>query len=269
MAGNWKMNMNHLQAIGLVQKLAFSLSPKDLDAVEVAVLPPFVDLRSVQTLVDGDGLRLAYGAQDLSEHDEGAYTGEVSGAMLAKLGCTYVVIGHSERRQYHREDDALVNRKVKAALTHGLTPLLCVGEGLDVRELNGQVDHCIGQVERALEGVTAEQARTMVVAYEPVWAIGTGKVATPAGRPGGLRRGPADAVRALPGRDGRPGARAVRRLGQEQQRRRAHAAARRRRRPRGGREPRRRGVRQDLPVPVALSGSRTSGNSCVTMGRTG
>ncbi len=180
MAGNWKMNLNHLQAIGLVQKLAFSLSPKDLDAVEVAVLPPFVDLRSVQTLVDGDGLRIAYGAQDLSEHDEGAYTGEVSGAMLAKLGCRYVVIGHSERRQYHREDDALVNRKVQAAVKHGLTPILCVGEGLDVRELNGQVDHCIGQLERALEGVPAEAVRSMVIAYEPVWAIGTGKVATPA-----------------------------------------------------------------------------------------
>ncbi len=180
MAGNWKMNLNHLQAIGLVQKLAFSLSPKDLDAVDVAVLPPFVDLRSVQTLVDGDGLRLSYGAQDLSEHDEGAYTGEISGAMLAKLGCTYVAIGHSERRQYHREDDALVNRKVKAALKHGLTPILCVGEGLDVRELNGQVDHCVGQVSAALDGVPAEAVRTMVIAYEPVWAIGTGKVATPA-----------------------------------------------------------------------------------------
>ncbi|MCW2605602.1 MAG: tpiA [Frankiales bacterium] len=179
MAGNWKMNMNHLQAIGLVQKLAFSLSPKDLDAVDVAVLPPFVDLRSVQTLVDGDGLRLAYGAQDLSEHDEGAYTGEVSGAMLAKLGCSYVVVGHSERRQYHREDDALVNRKVRKALEHGLTPILCVGEGLDVRELNGQVDHCVGQVEAGLQGLTADQVRGIVIAYEPVWAIGTGKVATP------------------------------------------------------------------------------------------
>ena len=179
MAGNWKMNLNHLQAIGLVQKLAFSLSPKDLDAVEVAVLPPFVDLRSVQTLIDGDGLRLAYGAQDLSEHDEGAYTGEVSGAMLTKLGCTYVLVGHSERREHHGEDDALVNRTVQAALKHGLTPLLCVGEGLDVRDRGGQVDHCTLQVERALRGVAAEQVDALVVAYEPVWAIGTGKVATP------------------------------------------------------------------------------------------
>ncbi len=179
MAGNWKMNMNHLQALGLVQKLAFSLSKEDLAAVEVAVLPPFVDLRSVQTLVDGDRLDLRYGAQDLSEHDEGAYTGEVSGAMLAKLGCTYVVVGHSERRQYHREDDAVVNRKVRQAFAHGLVPIVCVGEGLDVRELDGQVDHCVDQVRRAFEGVPADQARTAVVAYEPVWAIGTGKVATP------------------------------------------------------------------------------------------
>jgi triosephosphate isomerase (TIM) len=179
MAGNWKMNLNHLEAIALVQKLAFSLGPEDFDAVDVAVLPPFVDLRSVQTLVDGDKLRIAYGAQDLSVHDSGAYTGEISGAMLAKLGCTYVTVGHSERRQHHGETDELVGRKVQAALRHGLTPILCVGEGLDVREQGGQVEHCVGQVERALTGVPAEQARGVVVAYEPVWAIGTGKVATP------------------------------------------------------------------------------------------
>ena len=179
LAGNWKMNLHHLEAIALVQKLSFSLTPEDFDAVEVAVLPPFVGLRSVQTLVDGDKLRIVYGAQDLSPHDSGAYTGDISGSMLAKLGCTYVVVGHSERRQYHGEDDALVNAKVKAALRHGLTPILCVGEGLDVRKLNGQVDHCIDQVRGALAGIPAEQARGIVVAYEPVWAIGTGEVATP------------------------------------------------------------------------------------------
>ena len=179
MAGNWKMNLNHLEAIALVQKLAFSLTPADHDAVECVVLPPFVDLRSVQTLVDGDKLRLRYGAQDLSPHDSGAYTGDISGAMLAKLGCSYVVVGHSERRQYHGETDAVVNAKVKAAFAHGLTPILCVGEGLDVRELNGHIDHCVEQVSAALAGVPAELARGVVVAYEPVWAIGTGKVATP------------------------------------------------------------------------------------------
>jgi triosephosphate isomerase len=179
MAGNWKMNLNHLEAIGLVQKLAFSLSPKEHDAVECVVFPPFVDLRSVQTLVDGDGLRIRYGAQDLSPHAAGAYTGDVSGPMLAKLGCSYVLVGHSERRQHHGEDDAVVAAKVAAAFEHGLTPILCVGEGEGVRELNGQIDHCVDQVSAALQGVPEEQARSVVVAYEPVWAIGTGKTATP------------------------------------------------------------------------------------------
>jgi triosephosphate isomerase len=179
MAGNWKMNLNHLEAIALVQKLAFSLTPAEHDAVECVVIPPFVDLRSVQTLVDGDKLRIRYGAQDLSPHDAGAYTGDISGAMLAKLGCSYVLVGHSERRQYHGETDEVVNAKVRAGLRHGLTPIVCVGEGLDVRKLNGQLDHCVEQVRRALEGVPAEQARGVVVAYEPVWAIGTGEMATP------------------------------------------------------------------------------------------
>jgi triosephosphate isomerase (TIM) len=179
MAGNWKMNLNHLEAIRLVQELAFSLSPADLEAVEVAVLPPFVDLRSVQTLVDGDRLRIGYGAQDLSEHDSGAHTGEVSGSMLAKLGCTYVLVGHSERRQHHAEDDALVNRKARAALRAGLTPLVCVGEGLDVREADDHVEHCVEQLRAALEGLPAEAVGGLVLAYEPVWAIGTGEVATP------------------------------------------------------------------------------------------
>ncbi|GHF63431.1 triose-phosphate isomerase [Streptomyces thermodiastaticus] len=176
MAGNWKMNLNHLEAIAHVQKLAFALSDKDYDAVEVAVLPPFTDLRAVQTLVEGDKLKIKYGAQDLSQHDSGAYTGEISGAMLAKLKCTYVVIGHSERRQYHGEDDALVNSKVKAAFRHGLTPILCVGEELDVRDAGNHVAHTVAQVEGGLKDIPAEQAETLVIAYEPVWAIGTGKV---------------------------------------------------------------------------------------------
>ncbi|WP_281260280.1 triose-phosphate isomerase [Nonomuraea indica] len=178
-AGNWKMNLNHLEAIALVQKLAFALNDKDFDKVEVAVLPPYTDLRSVQTLVDGDKLRIVYGAQDLSRHEAGAYTGEISGAMLAKLGCTYVVIGHSERRQYHGEDDDLVNAKVLAAYRHSITPILCVGEGLEVRQAGGHVAHTLAQLENALRKVPAEQAQSIVVAYEPVWAIGTGEVATP------------------------------------------------------------------------------------------
>jgi triosephosphate isomerase len=179
MAGNWKMNLNHLEAINLVQKLAFSLNEQQLTDTEVVVLPPFTDLRSVQTAIDGDKLQIRYGAQDVSQHAGGAYTGEISGAMLAKLGCTYVVIGHSERREYHNEDDALVNAKIKAAFAAELTPIFCVGEGLEIREAGNQVEHVLAQVDAGLDGLKAEQVKQTVIAYEPVWAIGTGKTATP------------------------------------------------------------------------------------------
>jgi len=179
MAGNWKMHLNHFEAIALVQKLAFTLTDKDFDAVEVAVLPAFTALRSVQTLIDGDKLRISYGAQDISEHDSGAYTGEVSGPMLAKLGCDYVLAGHSERRQYHAETDEVVNAKVQAALRSELTPILCVGESLEVRKAGQHVGYCIGQLDGGLKGIPATAVAAMVIAYEPVWAIGTGEVATP------------------------------------------------------------------------------------------
>ncbi len=181
MAGNWKMNLDHLQATHLVQKLDWTLQDgkHDFGAVEVAVIPPFTDLRSVQTLIDGDRLELKHGAQDLSVHDSGAYTGEISGQFLAKLGCSYVVVGHSERREYHAETDQLVNAKVQAAYRHGLTPILCVGEGLPVREAGEHVTHVLAQLDAGLADVTQAQATTIVVAYEPVWAIGTGEVATP------------------------------------------------------------------------------------------
>jgi triosephosphate isomerase len=179
-AGNWKLHNNHLEAIALTQKLAFTLTRKDFAATDVAVLPPFTALRSVQTLTEGDKLRLTYGAQDISAHDEGAYTGEVSGKMLARLGCSYVLAGHSERRQYHHEDDALVNAKVKAALRHGLVPVLCVGEPLPVRQAGDQIAHTLSQLDGSLATLTAAQVAGLVVAYEPVWAIGTGEVATPA-----------------------------------------------------------------------------------------
>ncbi|MFP5334677.1 MAG: triose-phosphate isomerase [Actinomycetes bacterium] len=180
MAGNWKMNLDHFQATHLVQKLTWSLqdAKHDYAAVEVVVLPPFTDLRSVQTLVDGDQLDVRYGAQDCSPHDEGAYTGDISPRMLARLGCSYVVVGHSERRQYHHEDDALVGAKAQAALRHGMTPIICVGEALDVRQANGHVEHCVTQLDGVLAGMTTEQAASVVIAYEPVWAIGTGEVAT-------------------------------------------------------------------------------------------
>ncbi|MCW2858871.1 MAG: triosephosphate isomerase [Actinoallomurus sp.] len=178
-AGNWKMNLTHLEAIAHVQKLAFGLKEADFAAADITVLPPFTDIRSVQTLVDADRLELTYGGQDVSAHEKGAYTGEVSALMLAKLGCTYVLAGHSERRQHHHEDDALVNAKVKAALKHELTPILCVGEGLEVRQAGEHLSHTLGQLDGGLEKVPAEQARQIVIAYEPVWAIGTGEVATP------------------------------------------------------------------------------------------
>jgi triosephosphate isomerase (TIM) len=178
-AGNWKMHMSHLDAIGLVQKLAFSLKEKELEAAEVVVLPPFTALRSVQTLVTGDKLDVGYGAQDLSAQDSGAYTGEISGSQLSALACQYVVVGHSERRALHAEDDAVVASKVQAALKHGLVPILCVGEGLDVRREGRHVPHTVAQLDAALQGVSAETMAGIVVAYEPVWAIGTGEVATP------------------------------------------------------------------------------------------
>ena len=181
MAGNWKMNLTHPEAVALVQKLAWVLADKkhDFTKTEVVVVPPFTDLRSVQTLVDGDRLAIRYGAQDVSVHESGAYTGEISAAMLAKLGCSYVVVGHSERREYHGETDATVNAKVKAAFRHGIVPILCVGETLDIRREAGQVAHTTGQLRAALDGVSTDQAKTIVIAYEPVWAIGTGEVATP------------------------------------------------------------------------------------------
>lgn len=181
MAGNWKMNLDHHQATATVQKLAWLLkdSRHNFAEVEVAVLPPFTDLRSVQTLVDADQLGIKYGAQDVSAHDSGAYTGEVSPLMLAKLGVTYVAIGHSERRQYHDESDEVVNAKVRSALKHGLTPIVCVGEGLEIRQAGNHVSYTLAQIDGAFAGLSVEEAEKIVVAYEPVWAIGTGEVATP------------------------------------------------------------------------------------------
>ena len=181
MAGNWKMNLTHPEAVALVQKLAWILSDKkhDYARTEVAVIPPFTDLRSVQTLVDGDRLSIRYGAQDVSTQDSGAYTGEISASMLAKLGCSYVVVGHSERREHHGESDETVSAKAHKALAAGMTPIVCVGEGLEVRQAGEHVPFTMSQVTGSLAGFTPEQVAGLVVAYEPVWAIGTGEVATP------------------------------------------------------------------------------------------
>ena len=179
-AGNWKMNHNHLEAIALVQKVAFALPEKYLEKVDVAFIPPFTDIRGVQIVIEGDKLGFAYGAQDVSVHESGAYTGEVSAAMLAKLGCTYVVVGHSERRDYHAESDELVAAKAAASHKHGLTPIVCVGEKLDVREAGQHVSYVVDQLKGSLAGLSREQLAGTVIAYEPVWAIGTGKTASAA-----------------------------------------------------------------------------------------
>jgi triosephosphate isomerase len=178
MAGNWKMNLNHLDAIAHVQKLAFTLTEPDYEAVDVVVLPPFTAIRSVQTLVDGDRLRIRYGAQDLSANEDGAFTGEVSGSMLAKLGCAFATVGHSERRQYHAESNETVAAKAQAAWRHGITPIVCVGEPLEVRQAGTHVEYTLEQLRGSLAGADSTKVKEGVVAYEPVWAIGTGEVAT-------------------------------------------------------------------------------------------
>lgn len=181
MAGNWKMNLNHVDAVGVVQKLAWTLQDKNYDPArcEAVVIPPFTDIRSVQTLIEGDKLPLKHGAQDLSPNDDGAYTGDISADMLVKLQCSYVIVGHSERREYHGETDAVVNAKASKALSKGLVPIICVGEGLDIRKAGTHVAHTVAQVKAALAGIKAEDVARLVIAYEPIWAIGTGEVATP------------------------------------------------------------------------------------------
>ncbi len=173
------MNLNHLEAIAVTQKLAYSLEDRDYDAVEVVIIPPFTDIRSVQTLVDGDRLRLLYGAQDISAAENGAHTGDISGSMLSKLGCTYVLVGHSERRSSHKEDDSLVNRKIKSALANELKPILCVGEELEIRESGMHIQYVLDQLRNSLKGFHKPDLKKIIIAYEPVWAIGTGKTATP------------------------------------------------------------------------------------------
>ena len=183
-AGNWKLNLDHLQAIAFVQKLAWSLKDAKLDfrTVEVAVFPPFTDLRSVQTLIAADRFPITFGAQDVSEHDSGAYTGEISGAFLKALECSYAIVGHSERRSYHNESNELVGAKAAAAIRHGLVPVICVGETAEDLEERGASAVPVEQLETALRDlprVAGSAGADIVVAYEPVWAIGSGQAATP------------------------------------------------------------------------------------------
>lgn len=178
-AGNWKMNLDHLQSIAFVQKLAWALKDAGYqpDSVEVGVFPPFTDLRSVQTLISADDLPLKLGAQDLSVHDEGAHTGDISGIFLKALDCAYVIVGHSERRSDHGETDAVVAAKSARAITHGLIPVICVGETSEDLEKYGPSHVPVEQLTEVLKALP--QDSEYVVAYEPVWAIGSGQAATP------------------------------------------------------------------------------------------
>ena len=177
-SGNWKMNHNHFEAIQSIQKLAYLLSKEDFDAVDVTIHPPFTDLRSSQTLIDADDLSFILGAQHCHEADSGALTGEVSAQFLAKLNVKYVIVGHSERRQLFAETDELVSQKLISVQKHGMTPILCVGETLNDREAGRTHEKVLGQVRAALTKRSVEHVRSMVIAYEPIWAIGTGKTAT-------------------------------------------------------------------------------------------
>lgn len=178
MSGNWKMNQNHYEAIQLMQKLTFLVGKDDFDAVDVSIHPPFTDIRSVQTLIEGDKLSFSLGAQHCYFEDKGAFTGEVSPVFLAKLNVKYVIAGHSERREVFGENDEMVNKKVRAILSHQMVPILCVGETQAERENGSSAEKVLGQIRAGLAGVTPEQVASMVIAYEPIWAIGTGLTAT-------------------------------------------------------------------------------------------
>ena len=177
-AGNWKMHANHLEAIQMVQKLSYRLDPADYQRVDVVVCPPFTALRSVQTVIESDHLAIELGAQNVDWHDQGAFTGEIAPPMLSKLSVSYVIVGHSERRQLFGETDEVVNKKVRAVLDAGMTPILCVGETEDEREAGEAESKVSGQVRAGLSGVSPEEVADLVVAYEPIWAIGTGRTAS-------------------------------------------------------------------------------------------
>ena len=179
-SGNWKMNHNHFEAIQTIQKLAYALNPEDYDHVDVSVHPPFTDLRSVQTVLQADEVPISLGAQNCHSESSGAFTGEIAPAMLSKLDVTYVIVGHSERRELFGESDEVVNRKLQAVLAAGMTPILCVGETLDERQAGGAEQKVAGQIAGSLSGVKPDVVGSLVIAYEPIWAIGTGETATSA-----------------------------------------------------------------------------------------
>lgn len=179
-SGNWKMNLNHLEAITVVQKLAFRMEKDDAQKADVSVHPPFTALRAIQLMIDQDRMPLLLGAQNCHTDDSGAFTGEVSAPMLAKLNCALVIVGHSERRQHCGETDEVVNTKAVNVIKHGMTPIVCVGEPLEVREAggaSGAISHTTAQVRGSLARISSKDVAKLVIAYEPIWAIGTGRTA--------------------------------------------------------------------------------------------
>lgn len=177
--GNWKMNLGDRQGLDQARRLIAEIGTVPDDVPQLAILPPFTALPYLRDLTAATPSSLEYGAQDISTHDEGAYTGEISGSMLIELGCRYALAGHSERRERQSESNKAINAKIAAALRHGLIPILCVGEELDVREQGLQVEHTIDQIDQALTEVVPSDVASLLIAYEPIWAIGTGHVATP------------------------------------------------------------------------------------------
>ncbi|MCL1594341.1 MAG: triose-phosphate isomerase [Actinomycetia bacterium] len=177
-AGNWKMNANHLEAIQMVQKLSYRLDLSDYERVDIVVCPPFTALRSVQTVIEADHLAIRLGAQNVEWHDKGAFTGEIAPSMLAKLGVAFVVVGHSERRQLFGETDDIVNKKTRAIIEAGMTPIVCVGETESERDDGHAEDVVESQLAGSLAGISSDVLRSIVVAYEPIWAIGTGRTAS-------------------------------------------------------------------------------------------
>ncbi len=233
-SGNWKMHHNHFEAIQMVQKLAYILNPADHDVVDVSVHPPFTDIRSVQTVIESDEMRLVLGAQHCHFEESGAFTGEVSPGMLAKLNVALVIVGHSERREVFGETDDDVRLKAAAVLANGMTPIFCCGETREEREAGGTDAKVTGQVKAGLAGLSQEQVAGLVIAYEPIWAIGTGLTATPRGCPGGLPGRTGGGGRGVGTVGGRLGAYPVRGVCQAGQRPGPDDAARHRRPP-GGR----------------------------------
>ena len=249
-AANWKMHHDHFRAIQFTQKLSYLLDKKDYDATDVVLCPPFTDLRSVQTTLESDRIPISLGAQNCHWEEQGAFTGEVSTQMLEKLHVSYVIVGHSERRELFGETDDTANRKVRAVLAHGMTPILCVGETLEEREAGATEGKVLGQVAAGFAGVKREAVAGCVVAYEPIWAIGTGPDGDARRRRGHDRGHSWCGRRGRGRRRGRGGADPVRREREAGQHRRAHGPAGHRRRARGRCIPRSGGFRPHRQIPT-------------------